>query len=432
MKHVSKIYKNFLTVKELDKELIALVGKEAISIIGKSKNKHPILCGTIGHGKKNALLFGFPHPNEPVGSLTCLEWIKLVQASEELQNTYTWHIVPCADPDGAKLNEGWFKGKFSIKKYVDNFYRQISDQTDWSFPMRYKDYTFNKPTKQTKALMNLIEKTKPSLVYSLHNSSFSGAYFLQTKSINSSHFRAVEKACKQLDIPLHKGKPEVPFAKELHPSFYQLFGNKEEYEFLKKIKQNPLTSLIGGASSAEYAKQINKKSFSLVCEIPYLYDSALSNTKKTGTTKKEALTLQLDDNESVYNFLRERIVHKGINKQSNFYRVNKENIKILKGMVGSQKAMIENIPNGKVTVAELFSSRVINKFYRTLFLGEFKRLLLDSKKTKQRESLLTQTNTLIKKRIRFINKHSNYRSIPIKNLIELQIVYLQETIKNHA
>jgi len=422
-------YKEFLPLKTLYKEFKSLIGQDSISIIGQSKSGQDILSGKIGTGKKSVLLIGYPHPNEPIGSLTCLSWIKILKKNQQLLDEYSWQIIPCVDPDGARLNQGWYKGKFSIKKYVYNFYRQINDQTEWSFPIKYKKFSFNKPTKQTRALIKLIDKVKPSIVYSLHNSSFSGAYFLQTRKLNDKHFASIEQACKRLHVPLHKGKIDVPFATEFRQSFYKLFAIKEEYDFLEKLKQDP-TKIVGGTSSADYAKTQNKQAFSMVCEIPYIYDPALSDSRASKISKSDAVQMQINDNQGVYNFISIQMKKPGLNKQSVFYQVNKENVSVLNEILKSQKAFIDSLPEVKATVAELFTSQVSNVFYRTLFLGEYRRLLLDSKQTKKTITLIKETEKMIDKRIQYINKNSNYRIIPISSLVKLQIIYLAETLKH--
>jgi len=35
---------------------------------------------------------------------------------------YTWYLVKCIDPDGTRLNEGWFKGPFSIENLARHYY----------------------------------------------------------------------------------------------------------------------------------------------------------------------------------------------------------------------------------------------------------------------------------------------------------------------
>jgi hypothetical protein len=66
--------------------------------IGKSRSGEEINALRIGKGKKSALLFGFPHPNEPIGSMTieCLSW-RIVEDEALNKLDSTWYIVKCAD-----------------------------------------------------------------------------------------------------------------------------------------------------------------------------------------------------------------------------------------------------------------------------------------------------------------------------------------------
>jgi Zinc carboxypeptidase len=84
-------YTEFLTVNELEGELKKFQRKDLIKInqIGKSTSGRSILSAKIGNGKKSALVFGFPHPNEPIGSLTCLSLIKTISENEYLRNRFT-------------------------------------------------------------------------------------------------------------------------------------------------------------------------------------------------------------------------------------------------------------------------------------------------------------------------------------------------------
>jgi len=71
-------YKTFLTVDELNASSEELAQKHPSRVeifeIGKSRKDEEIKALRIGKGKKSALLFGFPHPNEPIGSMT-LEYL---------------------------------------------------------------------------------------------------------------------------------------------------------------------------------------------------------------------------------------------------------------------------------------------------------------------------------------------------------------------
>jgi hypothetical protein len=119
-------YKEFLTVAELDASATKLA-EEFNTIdkvkIGESGEGRPISYLKIGDEPKNALLFAFPHPNEPIGSMT-VEYLSSYLAENPDTVTklgYTWHLIKAIDPDGAALNEGWFKGMFSPLKYTQRW-----------------------------------------------------------------------------------------------------------------------------------------------------------------------------------------------------------------------------------------------------------------------------------------------------------------------
>ena len=121
-------FKEFMTVDELDKSSRRLAEKyESVELmeIGKSDSGRPILCLKIGNGKKNALLFAFPHPNEPIGSMTIEFFSNYLPRNPEIlqELDYTWYFIKAIDIEGAILNEGWFKGEFTPLKYARNYYK---------------------------------------------------------------------------------------------------------------------------------------------------------------------------------------------------------------------------------------------------------------------------------------------------------------------
>lgn len=90
-------YKEFLTVEELDNSSRSLAEEfNSVEMVktGESGEGRPINYLKIGEGKRNALLFAFPHPNEPIGSMT-VEFLSRYLAenpdvTEELD--YTWYL----------------------------------------------------------------------------------------------------------------------------------------------------------------------------------------------------------------------------------------------------------------------------------------------------------------------------------------------------
>ena len=131
-------YKEFLTVNELDasSRRLAVQYPDVVSLfeIGKTRAGHPLLCLKIGSGSKNALMFGCPHPNEPIGTMMLEYFSENLAKSKALRDEldYTWYIVKAWDADGLRLNENWLKGPYTLYNYSRNFFRPAGfQQVDW-------------------------------------------------------------------------------------------------------------------------------------------------------------------------------------------------------------------------------------------------------------------------------------------------------------
>jgi len=195
-------YRDFLTVDELKASSQRLAKRHPgivdILPVGNSRQGDPIEAIKVGNGDQKALLFALPHPNEPIGSMM-LEYLSLRLAEDDSlckSLGYTWYLIKCIDPDGTRLNEGWFKGPFSIKNYARNFYRPPSfQQIEWTFPIDYETLHFHDPLPETQSLMDLIENTRPDFIFSLHNSGFGGVYFYiseEAPTLYTPFYRLVE------------------------------------------------------------------------------------------------------------------------------------------------------------------------------------------------------------------------------------------------
>jgi hypothetical protein len=116
-------YREFLTVDELHASLRGLKERypDVVSLdtVGKTDLGSPIYEFRVGKGKRHALLFGFPHPNEPIGSMMLHYLTEEMAKNVKLRDffDFTWHIVVCAEPDKARLNEGWFKGTLTLAEF---------------------------------------------------------------------------------------------------------------------------------------------------------------------------------------------------------------------------------------------------------------------------------------------------------------------------
>lgn len=93
--------------------------------IGTTAQGRPLRTLSVGTGLRAAVVVGMPHPNEPTGSLGALRLAELLCQNDELRNQLglRWIFLPCADPDGAALNESWFSGPFTLENYASGVYR---------------------------------------------------------------------------------------------------------------------------------------------------------------------------------------------------------------------------------------------------------------------------------------------------------------------
>ena len=293
-------YKVFLTVDEMDasSKKLAEDYPDLVTLweAGKSKEGHPIYCMKIGEGSKNAFMFGSPHPNEPMGCMMLEYFTRYLCEHDDFRKEfdYTWYIIKCIDVDGTKLNEGWFKGPFTLYNYVKDWYRPVgSEQAEWTFPFKYKNYEWNTPIPETKVLMDIIDETKPTFMYSLHNAGFGGAYWYITRDIPEL-YPSLYAAAEKQNIPLHLGEPEAPYIPEFSKAIYKMLGMKDEYDFAEKYGEgDPAETMFAGDSSDAYASQYG--TFCLVAELPYFFSPKIQDETELDFPRREAVLKGLDE-----------------------------------------------------------------------------------------------------------------------------------------
>jgi len=120
-------YKEYLGVDELNESSKALAKENPDKVelidLGKSGKGESILCLKIGEGIHNALIHGFPNPEEPFGGVILDYFARSLAEDDRLRKElgYTWYLIPCSDPDGARPNEGFLKGPFTPKNFTLNY-----------------------------------------------------------------------------------------------------------------------------------------------------------------------------------------------------------------------------------------------------------------------------------------------------------------------
>ncbi|MDH5447381.1 MAG: M14 family zinc carboxypeptidase [Candidatus Bathyarchaeota archaeon] len=422
-------YKAFYTIDELNASSEKLAQKHPSKVkifeIGKSRKGEMIKALRIGKGKKTALLFGFPHPNEPIGSvaLEYLSW-RLVEDRALDKLDFTWYIVKCIDPDGARLNEGWFKGPFTPFNYALNYYRPPGyQQIEWTFPIKYKTLLWDTPIPETRALMRVMEDVKPQFMYSLHNSGFGGVYFYVSSRCKPLYPK-FQNLAKKEKLPLHLGEPETPYVKKLAEAIFRMPTSVETYEFLKKhTKKDPAEIINYGTSSDDYARRV-AGSFTLVCEMPYYYDSRIEDTSESDVIRKEAVLHSIKLAEERYNFIKKKYSEVKASLSSHedkkpFIDAIEDSLKRFPDTIAAWKHWAKTDPKlkRKATVAEKFDSYVISRFYDLLSLGMLYRCVKSTNNKKIEKAVLQRVVKWNKE----LEKQLSYEVVPIRSLVRVQL-----------
>ncbi|MCK4392872.1 peptidase M14 [Candidatus Bipolaricaulota bacterium] len=440
-------YEEFLTVEELNRGSVKLTREHPsvveLSTVGRSRAGDPIQALIIGEGKQTAFLFGTPHPNEPIGAMM-IEFLsrKLAEDDEFREWTgFRWVLIKCADSDGTRLNEGWFKGPFTPLHYAENFYRPPHfQQVEWSFPVSYKRLKFNSPIPETRAIMRVVDKEKPAFMYSLHNAGFGGAYYYVSNPCEPLYERYRKEAINQ-KIPLHLGEPEMPYAKKLSEAVYLMPTVQENYDYLEKYTdKDPIEVIKGGAGSTEYARQVVPDVFSLVCEVPYFYDSRIDDLREADVKRRDVILHSIELSSKMFNFLKERY-RTGTNLltvPSKFKEAIEENLRRTPAHLEAKRKWAESTAEleALATISQEFDNYVITRFYGMLSFGMFIRMidyqLRNTAKTQEKgklEDLKLQVEEELEKHNRKLLEDLNYEVIPIKRLVAVQLAAALATIE---
>jgi hypothetical protein len=257
--------------------------------VGTSRLGEPIHALTIGDGADHAVVFGGVHPNEPIGGPTALHLARVLVDDPALRADlgYSWHIIGCVDPDGMRLNEGWFGGDLDRAEYGRRFYRPASDeQVEWTFPVEYEQLYFDRVIPETLMLMRLIDEVRPTFMCSLHNGELGGVYYY-VSSQAPALYPLLHAIPAHLEIPLDAGEPEAPYVPMHDTAIFGETGVEAHYDFVTALGMDPTQGLDSGTSSSAYAAKYN--TFTLISELPYWTHPDAADTTPTDMPYAEVL-----------------------------------------------------------------------------------------------------------------------------------------------
>lgn len=424
-------YQEFLTVDQMDANSKALAQKypDLVELLdlGKTREGHPIYCLKIGKGSRSVLMYGCPHPNEPMGAMM-LEYLSeaMIKDANFLSSfDYTWYLIKSIDIDGTKKNEKWFKPPFSITSYARNFFRPAGyEQVEWTFPIKYKNYTFDRPIPETEALMKIIDETKPEFIYSLHNAGFGGTYWYVSKQFPKIWDRFY-KVSENQSVPLHLGEPEVNYIPEFAPAIYKMFGTKEIYDYYETYADvAPEQLLDTGTSAHGYAEAQGIDATVLVTELPYFYEPSIEDNSLLDITRATSFLEGLDF--SVENARELETFYNQLPKECDnpFLRMTSVSIKHTKSQYDLTKNFVLNNEEYQqlCKVSEDFDNSKVKRFYSLLSWGTLLRgIETELPNYPELETVRAAVEDVFNQRAKACEELLDYKFIPIKKLIRIQL-----------
>jgi hypothetical protein len=268
-----------------------------ITVAGTSVNGVPIHHLRFGTGSVKAMLVGFPHCKEPICGLTVFSLMTLLHQRNRalLDADVEWHIVPCIDPDGALLNEGWTQLPVTMENYLKNFYVQVlGDQVDGSFPVRHKRLRWDRPSPEANILKGLLDKIRPNFFYSLHNAWTGGAFYNLNRDIDHKYHRELYALLEREGVPVQKRPIWREVCKPFGEGIVEEWTVRKFYDHLERMgATRPEEFIPYGTTSWDYLEQTNPSALRLNTEIGYVRHPMDESEADTGRNLRK-LKMRID------------------------------------------------------------------------------------------------------------------------------------------
>lgn len=210
--------------------------------VGTSTDGKPIWAYVWGDTDPLAarvLVYGFPHPDEPLGAAICMHLIE--HASDPALAGVAWMVIPCADPDIASLVEDFSQlpDAARMADYVFGSVRltRLAREVDYGFPIVGSTFAMPRsldnarsckshgrcmqpeicgdicqrlkviagPLPESLALADAINLFQPSLVCGMHNAAASGIFDFHTHEPTAIHKDLRLQLLTALGQPRHLG-----------------------------------------------------------------------------------------------------------------------------------------------------------------------------------------------------------------------------------
>ncbi|MGE5587006.1 MAG: M14 family zinc carboxypeptidase [Clostridia bacterium] len=424
-------YKRFLTVDELFDHARAVSEAHPdlarCETVGRSTKGDAIPMLIIGNGAQRVMVFACPHPNEPVGAMMVHFLAGELVADSALREGRTWYLLPCVDPDGTRLNEGWFRGPFNIRNYAKHYYRPRSeDQVEWTFPIEYKTFVWKNPTPETRSLMHAIEISRPDVMYSLHNAGFGGVYYYISAKLEAA-YPTLHRVPTKRGLPMSLGEPEMPWAVEFHPAVFKVPRVTDSYDYFEKYAEgDPASYISGGASSFEFADRVSSP-FCLVTEVPYFKSAKIGDTTQIKETRCEVVLQGVQRAKDILQTLDRLMKDTRADMSEGATFLNAVRAFVDSGLraLPSQERWAKEAPgmDGPATVAQQADALYVGSFYRMLLGAMLQRAFsaqLDVAPTAAVRRAHEELAAHLDRWATEIEANLQYEVVPIRDLVQVQ------------
>jgi len=258
-----------------------------VQVAGTSAGGVPVHHVRFGKGSAKAMLVGGVHAMEPIGGLTVFSLMMLLAQRNRalLEVDVEWHIVPCIDPDGARLNEGWSQQPFSLERFMRHYYQQAyRDQADMSFPVTYKNLKWDQPSPEAQVLQRLLDAVQPDFYMPLHNGRTGGASYFISQDLGGATYEKLYELLRQHRFPLQKR----PIWKDVYSPYstgvMPAPTVERYYDYLEQTTSSPEKRIPAGwgAFSHEYLAKIKPDALTFIAEFGYGEHPADQSERLTG------------------------------------------------------------------------------------------------------------------------------------------------------
>ncbi|WP_066965216.1 hypothetical protein [Rhizorhabdus dicambivorans] len=280
-------FDRFRSVAELNalSERLRADPRFSVEVIGASPNGVPIYDIACGTGTVTALVVGFPHCKEPICSLTIAGLLHLLEhdAIDLVATGVEWHIIPCIDPDGALLNEGWSLEPVDMERYMRSFYVQpLTSQVDGSFPIDHKRLRWDQPSPEAQILKDLLDRLRPDFYYSLHNAWVGGAFYYFNRDMGPDCRDSLYALLDDEAFPLQRRPMWQGICEQYGEGIMETWSVRKHYDYLEPRMDAPERVFPFGNQSWDYLEQIKPEAVSMATELGYVLHPLDGSERDTG------------------------------------------------------------------------------------------------------------------------------------------------------